>query len=384
MPRPTVRHLTLAGIAFMAVASGITACHREKPLVRIAVAGPLTGDVAPLGLGIKRSVELALSDAGGLDDLPFRVEIASYDDRAEPDAAVQLARIIAADPTVAVVIGHLTSGCSIAAARVYAAAGLAMMTPAATSPEVTLQQTKPDWIWPRVVLRIPTSDAVLGDFAAQYAYDRFNLRRMAVVNDGTPYGHDLAEAFRQRFLAKGGAALPMQAIARGDRDFSALLSGLAPWRPDGLFFGGLYTEFGLILVQARAQGLSIPFIAGDGAKAQELFSIAGSAAEGAYIAMGGMPLEETPSATDFIESYRKRFNAEPQVYDHYAHEAGAIALECLRRVGPERGKMIDCLRSSQHSGMLGTIMFDSKGDTLKNVPTMTRADPRQKRFLPRY
>jgi branched-chain amino acid transport system substrate-binding protein len=235
-----------------------------------------------------------------------------------------------------------------------------------------------------VALRIPASDAVLGAYTAEYAYDRFNLRRMAVVNDGTPYGRDLAEAFRRRFEGKGGMTLPSRNVSRGETDFAALLSELRALQPDGLFFGGIYTEFASLLKQARAMGLQFPFIAGDGAKADELFAIAGPAADGAYLAESGVPVEDIPSAGDFVEVYRKRYGSAPRVFDHYAYEAGLIAMECLRRRGTDRAQVLDCLRTSRHSGMLGTIVFDAKGDTLKSVITVTRADAQQKRFVPLY
>ena len=352
--------------------------------MRIAVAGSMSGDLGPEGVGMRRAMEMALSDWKAGTDLPWRFELAFYDDKSDPAAAEEVARRIADDPAVGVVLGHITSGCSIAAAKVYAGAGLAMITPSATSPEVTMQQTRMDWAGPRVVLRIPASDAVLGAYTAEYAYDRLNLRRMAVVHDGTAYGRDLTEAFRLRFEKEGGAIVPVRGVSRGDTDFSALITELAARKPDGLFFGGIYTEFAALLKEARAEGLGFPFVAGDGAKADELFAIAGGAADGAFLAVSGVPVEDIPSAADFVESYRKRYGGPPRVFDHYAYEAGLIALECLRRHGSDREKVLACLRASRHSGMLGTIVFDAKGDTLKSVVTVTRADARQRRFVPLY
>jgi branched-chain amino acid transport system substrate-binding protein len=374
----------LAAVPAVLAGTGPAACGREKIPVRIAVAGSMSGDLAPEGIGMRRAVEMALSDAKAGPDLPWRFELASHDDKSDPGEAEEVARRIAEDPAVGVVIGHITSGCSIAAAKVYAGAGLPMISPSATSPEVTLQQTRMGWSGPRVVLRIPASDAVLGAYTAEYAFDRLALRRMAVVHDGTTYGRDLTDAFRRRFERKGGLIAPARNVFRGETDFSTLVAGLRAQKPDGLFFGGIYTEFAPLLKQARAEGLGFPFLAGDGAKADELFAIAGEAADGAYLAVSGVPVEDIPSAADFVESYRKRYSSPPRVFDHYAYEAGLIALGCLRPHGSDREKVLACLRASRHSGMLGTIVFDSKGDTLKSVVTVTRADARKRRFLPLY
>jgi branched-chain amino acid transport system substrate-binding protein len=336
------------------------------------VAAPSSGPLAADGLGLKRAVELAASEAGSCEDYPLRLEVVAFDDRGDPEQAARLARDISADPAVIAVVGHLTSGCSIAAAQVYAEAGLAMLTPSATSPEVTLQQTRTGWSGPRVAFRIPPSDAVLGGYAAQYAYGRLKLRRIAVIHDDTPYGRDLSEAFSRGFSTQGGQALP------------GAPAGWPGLRPDGAFYGGAYKGFGLLLKQARAAGWRFPFISGDGAKAPELFDIAGPAADGAYLAASGVPLESLPSASDFAARYLQRYAAAPRTFDHYAYEAGRILVECLRQSGPDRAELLEALRASRHSGMLGTIVFDSKGDTLKSLATMTQADAAKKTFVPLY
>lgn len=358
------------------------ACRKPKPLVRIAVAGPFTGDMALDGPGIRNAVELALEDAPGAEERAFRVEISTHDDMAEPEEAARAAGLICADPSVVAVVGHLSSGCTIAASRVYAGSGLAMITPSATAPEVTLQQEAPGWPGARVVFRMPASDAIQGAYAAHYVFDRLNLRRFAVVHDQTPYGRAIAEEFSRAFTEEGGAPLPARTVDRGEADFSGLLKALSRDKPDGVFYGGVYTEFGLLLKQARALGWKTPFFSGDGSKAPELFVLAGAAADGAYITVSGVPVEEMPSASDFVDKYRRRYGVLPRTYGHYAYEAGLIILECLDSAGADRARMVECIRESRHSGMVGTIVFDAKGDTLKSVITMTRADFKARRFTP--
>jgi branched-chain amino acid transport system substrate-binding protein len=362
------------------VCLGLAACRQEKPVARIAVAAPFTGDMAGDGPAMEHAVRLAVEDAA--ETSPFRVELRTFDDQADPAQAVRAARLITTDPDIVAVVGHLTSGCSIAASRVYAGAGVAMITPSATSPELTRRQNAPDWPGARVVFRLPASDEVQGAFAARYAYDFLDLRRVAVLQDQTPYGTALADEFQKAFADKGGKALPLAPVARGAKNLSEPLRQILRQKPDGVFYGGVYTEFGLLLKAARAQKLRLPFLAGDGCKAPEFFDIAGRAADGAYMTVSGVPVEEMPSASDFVEKYRQRYGVAPRTYGAYAYEAGLMIMECLRDAGAERDRMIECLRSSRHTGMLGTIVFDAKGDTLKSVMTMTRADFSQKRFVP--
>ena len=321
-------------LLFVVLLLALGGCQEEPPpKVIIGVAVPLSGPLGPDGQGILRAVELAVEEAREAG-LPGIVEVRSLDDGADSEQAVRIASLFSNDPAVIAVVGHLTSGCSIPAARVYAGSGLAMITPSATNPELTLQQTKPDWKGPRVVFRVPPSDAVQGAYSAAYAYGRLGLRRILVVHDQTPYGHGLAIEFSKAFEAKGGEIPVIEPIRRGDTDFRPILRELKKFSPDGIFFGGIYREAGLILRQAREVGFDVAFFSGDGAKTRDLFTIAGSAVDGAYFTVSGVPVEHLPSAEPFRERYKARYpekGMELRTFDHYGYEAALIVLEAYRK-----------------------------------------------------
>src|SRR4051812_39783651 len=155
------------------------ACSRESGApVKLLVAVPITGDMAASGQGVERGVRMAVEDELALGGLP-KVEVVAADDRGDPFEAAAVARRAVDDPLVFAVIGHLTSGCAIEASRVYAQAPLAMITPSATATALTAQQERPDWTGERVVFRLPPSDAMQGEFAAEYAVKRLSLKRFA-------------------------------------------------------------------------------------------------------------------------------------------------------------------------------------------------------------
>ncbi len=141
-----------------------------------AVATPLTGDTGAEGQGIKRAVIMAVEEANASHRFPYKLAAAPFDDRADPKEAVNVANLIISDPRIVAVVGHYTSGCSIPAAKVYARAPIAMISPGATNPEVTAQQLSPDWIGPRVVFRDVATDDVQGAYAAEFAYKRLGKR----------------------------------------------------------------------------------------------------------------------------------------------------------------------------------------------------------------
>lgn len=383
------RPATLPRLAALALTCALgAACGPREKVVKIAVATPLTGDTGAEGQGIKRAVIMAVEEANASRRFPYKLAAAPFDDRADPKEAVNVANLIISDPRIIAVVGHYTSGCSIPAAKVYARAPIAMISPGATNPEVTAQQLSPDWIGPRVVFRDVPTDDVQGAYAAEFVYKRLGKRRMALLHDKTPYGQGLIEQFQSTFESLGGKVVSVDGISVGDRDFKALLTKIKSdaSRPGGIYFGGYYTEAGLLLMQMRELGMKDPFVfvSDDGAQSPVLYDVAGDAADGAYLTTVGVPVEELPSARAFIAAYKKRWtkpSEDLKPFDHFAYEATNIVLAALEKAGePDREKVLAALPSVRYKGILGETVFDEKGDTLNHIVTMTRARAKDRSF----
>jgi len=361
------------------------ACTRAGGPARLVVAAPMTGDMGGEGVGLERSVRMAVEDEAAESGLP-PVEVVVLDDKNDPYEAASVARRAVDDPAVFAVIGHMTSGCAIEASKVYAQASLAMITPSATATQLTVQQDQPEWGGERVVFRLPPSDAVQGEYAADYAVKRLSFKRFVLVHDRTPYGLGLAESFRGAVERKGAKTLSFVPVTRGEKDFSETVHAIMKERPEAVFFGGLYMEAGLLIKQLRAAQWQGAFMSGDGAKNPDLFETAGAAVDGAYFSVGGVPVEALPSASDFLERYQKVWaGAHPRTFDHYGYVAARVALRALRKAdGPERKKVLEAVRQTDMRAMIGDVVFDSKGDTLKGLVTMTKADFAHKKFVVTY
>ena len=362
------------------------ACARQpEGPARLVVAAPMTGDMGGEGQGLERAVRMAVEDEARETGLT-PPEIIVLDDKADPFEAASVARRATDDPSVFAVIGHMTSGCAIEASRVYAQAPLAMITPSATATSLTLQQDRPDWGGDRVVFRLPPSDGVQGEYAAEYAVKRLALKRFVLIHDRTPYGLGFAESFRGALERKGATTLRFEPVSRGDKEFGAVVASVKAARPEAIFFGGLYTEAGLLIKELRAAGWTGVFMSGDGAKNPDLFEVAGSAVDGAYFSVGGVPVEALPSASDFVARYQKLYaGAALHTFDHYGYEAARVALQALRKAdGPDRRKVLEAVRSGTRRGMVGDIAFDAKGDTLRGFVTMTKANFAAKKFEVAY
>jgi len=219
---------------------------------------------------------------------------------------------------------------------------------------------------------------VQGQVAANFVLKKLKLGTVCIVHDKTPYGQGLAEEFEKEFKKEGGTVKSFDGIAIGDKDFKALLTRLKSLKPHALYFGGIYNEGGLIVKQAKELGLNATFISGDALQSPELFKVAGSAAEGAYITNVGVPPESIATAKDFLEAYKKEYpNMDLQPYDPYTYEAARIALLALEKAGivdldsnrTDKSKIIDFLKTLQYDGILGHTEFDEKGDTKNKAIT---------------
>ena len=349
----------------------LTSCGPHEKVVTVAVALPLTGDIASLGQGLKRATAMALEDANKQPFPGYKVEAEYFDDRSDPKEAVNVANRIASNPDVIGVIGHFNSGCTIPAAQVYARAGIPLISPAASNPKLTQQQLDPSWTYPKTVFRVNTTDDVQGSYAAEFAIKTLNAHRVAIIHDKTAYGQGVAEEFRKRYEALGGTVLVFDGINVADKDFNALLTRIHGLNPQVIYFGGDFAGGGLLVRQARGLGEKAIFVMSEANYDPEFLRIAGNAAEGVYVTFLGSPPDLLPSAKAFIAEYKQRYpNEELKAYDHYGYEAMSILLSQLRQVGPDRAKVVDALHHVRYNGVLGETQFDAKGDTLNKKITL--------------
>lgn len=359
---------------FLALAAGVlgiqAGCSKKGgggKAVRIGLIVPLTGDIAAMGQGMHNGATLAVEHANARADVKakgIRFELVPVDDRADPKEAVNGANKLISDPRIAGVVGHLNSGCSIPASKVYARKNLIMISPASTNPKLTLQGYKN-------VFRVCTTDNVQGGFAAEYLFQKRGFTRVAVMHDKTPYGQGLAEEFRNHFIKLGGTALTFEGINFGDKDFNAVLTKIKVRKPEAIYFGGMYSEGGLITKQAKNLGMNIPLVGGDGIFSPEYFKIAGTEADGDIATMIGAPPEKIASAKTFVANYRKRFpGVDFQPYDAYTYDAASIIIDAVMQVGTDRSAIVDYVKKIKFNGVIGETQFDKNGDTTNKAITV--------------
>lgn len=323
----------------------------------IAVGGPLTGPNAAFGAQLQKGAEQAAADinaAGGING--EKIKIVLGDDVSDPKQGVSVANKFASDG-VKYVVGHFNSGVSIPASQeVYAENGMLEVTPAATNPTFTERG-----LWN--TFRTCGRDDQQGGIAGAYLAEKFKDGKIAIIDDKTPYGQGLAEETKKAMNAAGVKEVIREGVNVGEKDFSALISKMKEAGVTIIYWGGLHTEAGLIIRQAKDQGLKATLVSGDGIVSNELASIAGDAVEGTLNTFGPDPTLR-PENKDLVAKFKAAgFN--PEAYTLYSYAAVQVIVEGIKATGSadDAEAVAKTLKEKgPFPTVLGDIAFDEKGD----------------------
>ena len=344
-------------LSFAIAVAGLTA-GTAVAQVKFGVAGPITGANAATGAQMKNGVDQAAADinkAGGI--LGQKISVEYGDDVSDPKQGVSVANDFAGDG-VKFVIGNYNSGVTIPSSEVYQENGILEITPASTNPTVTERG-----MWN--IFRVCGRDDQQGRVAGDYILKHFKGKRIAFVNDKTTYGKGLADETLKTIKAGGMDSVLYEGINTGEKDYSALVSKIKQSGADLVYFGGLYTEAGLIVRQMRDQGVTAPLMGGDGITSDEFASVGGPGVVGTLMTYGPDP-RNRPEAKAVVAEFRAK-NFEPEAYTLYSYAGVQIikqAAEAAKSADPK--KVADTMHSGMNfSTVLGDISYDTKGDITK-------------------
>jgi len=369
------RFLTV-GLAALALLGASVASAQDK-VIKIASQSPLSGPQSVLGVSISRGVELAIAQLSGpLTDMGYTVEYVPFDDEANPEKGVSNAQQIVNDSAILVVIGHLNSGVAIPSSEVYNDFDLAMISPANTNPLIT------DRGYP-TVNRVCGRDDLQGPTGAQFA-NSLGVTSVYILHDTTAYGQGVAEFFRQEAENLGISVLGFEGTEE-QANFDGIIQPILALNPDMVYFGGIYSQTGIFINQARTAGFEGIFMGPDGFDSSEFASLAGDAGVGTYYTSVAGPASIYPNAAQYIEDYTAAYGEGPQPFSAQAYDATAIALLAIEAAAmeaggvPTRAAVAAAIREVEdYEGLTGTISFDGNGDPkigLYYVLQVGSADP---------
>lgn len=339
-------------------ASSSTAAASSELIVKIGHAAPLTGSQSHIGKDNENGTRMAIDE---LNTGNFQIggkkahfELLSEDDQAEGRIATTVAQKFV-DAKVNGIIGHLNSGTTIPASKIYADAGLPQISPSATNPKYTQQGYK-------TAFRVMANDVQQGSVLGAFAVTELKAKKIAIIDDRSSYGQGLADEFEKAAKAAGATIVGREYTTDKATDFTAILTTIKGLAPDVLFYGGMDPQAGPMIKQMQTLGLKVQFLGGDGIQTPNLIALASNAAEGTIASLPGVPLEEMPGGKTFRDKFAAKYG-QIQLYAPYCYDAVMVMAQAMQRAGSaEPSKYLAEIPKTDYQGITARIRFDGKGD----------------------
>ncbi len=344
--------------------------YAQDLVVKIGHVAPTSGSIAHLGkdneLGARMAIEELNAKGVTIGGKKARFELLAEDDAADPKQGTAAAQKLV-DSKVNGVIGHLNSGTTIPASKIYSDAGIPQISPSATNPRYTRQGYK-------TAFRVVADDVHLGGTLGKYAVTQVKGKSIAVIDDRTAYGQGVADEFEKGVKGAGGKIIGREFTSDKATDFTAILTSLKAKKPDVVFFGGMDAVAGPMMRQMKQLGIDAKFMGGDGICTGELPKLAaGTMADGQVVCAeaGGVEGEAKKSMEAFYAAFKKKNNIDVQVYAPYVYDAVNVMVAAMVKAGSaEPAKYLPELQKITHKGVTGTISFDNKGDIKNGALTL--------------
>jgi branched-chain amino acid transport system substrate-binding protein len=361
--------LGLNVIAAGVLALGSAVASAQDMVVRIGHVGPVSGPQAHYGKDNENGARMAVEDLNArgvtIGGRKVRFELIAEDDAADPKQGSGAAQKLC-DAKVNGVVGHLNSGTSIPASKVYNDCGIPHISPSSTNPKLTQQGY-------RTTFRVLANDNALGAGLALHAVNNLKLKRIAIIDDRTAYGQGVAEVFKKTAAANGIQIVDEQYTTDKATDFMAILTAIKSKNPDGVFYGGMDPQAGPMLRQMQQLGMTkIAYFGGDGICTVKLAELSGGARtlDNVVCAEGGVSLEKMKGGAEWRKRYDAKFPNQFQIYAPYVYDATMVLVDAMVRANSADPKVYTpFIGKVDYQGVTARIQFDDVGDL--KVPAMT-------------
>ena len=375
--------LALAASALLLAACGkggdkVATAPADGVEVKIGHVAPLTGPIAHLGKDNENGARLALEEINKagltIDGKKVVLTLVPEDDAEDPKTATQVAQKLV-DAKVVGVVGHLNSGTSIPASRIYSDAGITQVSPSATNPDYTKQGFKTTY-------RLVATDAQQGPALANYVANTLKAKTVAIIDDSTQYGKGLADEFEKTVKAAGMKVVTREASNNKATDFKAILTKIKGSKPDVIMYGGMDATGGPLTKQAAELGIKAKVVGGDGMCTEKLAELAGEAVVNVTCSEAGMALSKMAQGADFQKRYKARFNSDVQIYAPFTYDAVYVLVDSMKRANStDPAKILAAMPDTKMQGLVGNIAFDNKGDMKEGVITLYDFKDKKKTVL---
>lgn len=356
----------------LAIAIAFAGAASAQEVVRIGHVGPISGASAHLGKDNENGAKMAIEELNAkgftLGGKKVKLVLLTEDDGADPKQGTAVAQKLV-DAKVHGVIGHLNSGTTVPASKIYHDAGIPQISPSATTPQYTKQGFKS-------AFRVVANDNKLGGTLGSYAVTTLKAKNIAVIDDRSAYGQGVADEFVKGAKKKfpGVKIVGKEFTNPNATDFTAILTSIKSKKPDLIFFGGMDAVGGPMLKQMKALGIQARFMGGDGICTEALSRLAGDGLGEGNITCaeaGGVKGPQEKVMSDFHARYKKKYNVDVQLYAPYVYDAVMVMATAMKNANSaDPAKYLPELQKIKYQGVTGNIQFDPKGDIKDGALTL--------------
>jgi branched-chain amino acid transport system substrate-binding protein len=357
-----MKKFALIGFVIVAVALSIGGCQKkEAGTIKIGTILPISGPVSAYGIQTRDAITLAFEEinaAGGV--LGQKLELIAEDDEANPEKSTNAFKKLTAQDKVNVIIGALTSKCSLAITSLSQAKKVVQISTSSTNDTVT---DAGDFIF-----RACYNDSFQGQVVAKYSSETLKAKTAAVLYDiSNDYSVGLTENFRKTFESLGGKMVASEGYNSGDKDFNAQLTKIKATKPDVLLLPDYYNTVSLIAKQVRAQGMMMPLLGADGW--DEITNNAGDEALNGFYSNHYSPDSDDPKVQKFVASFKAKYKQDPNALAALGYDTAYLVAEAIKNAGTasDSQKIRDAMAALDMQLVTGRIKFNEKRNPVKSA-----------------
>ena len=361
-----------SGLKFipLALALGLAGKALAQQVVKIGHVGPVSGPNAHLGKDNENAARMAIDELNAkgvtINGRKVKFQLLAEDDGSDPKQGTAVAQKLV-DARVNGIVGHLNSGTTVPASKIYHDAGLAQISPATTAPQYTKQG------FPGA-FRVVANDSRLGGTLGKYAVETLKVKKIAVIDDRTTYGQGVATEFVKGAKGPGVRIVGKEFTSATATDYAAILTSIRARKPDLVFFGGMDSVAGPMLKQMKSLGINAIFMGGDGMCTEALGRLAGNALEGRKVICaeaGGVKGAQEQVMADFRSRFKQKTGLDVQLYAPYVYDSVMVMATAMQNAkSAEPAKYLPELKKIKYEGVTGTIQFDQFGDIRNGALTL--------------
>ena len=346
-----------AASATMLVLAG---CNSKGSSIKIGSIGPLTGNYAVYGSDCKNGIELAVNEinaAGGVNGQ--QLELIAEDDEGSSEKSVSAYKKLVTKDGAKLIIGSLTSGCSIAISPLAQAQKIVQIAPAATAPALTDAGN--------FIFRTCYDDPFQGTVGGKFAAETLGAKKAAILYDiSNDYSVGLTENFKIAFEANGGSIVSAETYSTGDKDFNAQLTKIKNVNPDVIYLPDYYSTVALIVKQLRAQGIGAPIVGADGWDG--LTENAGDEVLNGFYSNHYAADSTEPKVQNFVTNYKAKYNLAPTSFAALGYDSVYMLKDAIEKAGStDSEKVRSALEETNGDYVTGHLTFNEKHNPVKGA-----------------